>query len=111
MGDIKQEVKLPEEEEVLLVEAASEEGVVVNKEVDPAHAPINSISVTTVRKLFSSNQIEIFTYYYYKLQPLKFFFLVLLEHYTSIRYGHLSICFQSKKAKKKKNGHFCFSFV
>ena len=37
-------------------------------------------------------------------------FLSMCYWNTSIRYGHLSICFQSKKSKAKKNGHFCFSF-
>ena len=85
-----------------------------------------SISVTTIRKLLSflekisnsrKNQKK-------KVFPSKSnrnlhlllqvatveIFLSMCYWNTSIRYGHLSICFQSKKSKAKKNGHFCFSF-
>ena len=85
-----------------------------------------SISVTTIRKLLSflekisnsrknqkkkfsrQNQIEIFTYYY-KLKPLKFFFLCVTG--TLLYVMDISVfVFNQKNQKLKKNGHFCFSF-
>merc|ERR1712223_1475920 len=88
------------------------------------HTPLlNSISVTTIRKLLSFlEKYQIHEKTKKKVFPSKSnrnlhlllqvetveIFLSMCYWNTSIRYGHLSICFQSKKSKAKKKWTFLF---
>merc|ERR1712020_767889 len=61
------------------------------------------------KKFSHQNQIEIFTYYY-KLKPLKFFFLCVTGTLLYVMDISVFVFNQKKNQKLKKNGHFCFSF-